>query len=308
MIGSDGKALIVQSDGTLLIDVHSADFDGARNDISPFSELEKSPEHIHTYRMTPLSLWNAASAGLMETEITDALRNHARYPVPENILYFIGDTISRFGKIRLLGTDTAERLFLEVMEEEVYAELSSHKRLAKLLMPVENGFIIQLYDRGTVKQELIRVGYPVRDEAPLAEGEFLDFGLRNTSTDGRLFAPRDYQQEAAKAFLGNGRPGTGFGTIVLPCGAGKTVVGMAVMDMLKTSTLILTTNVAAVHQWIDELLDKSGLSEDMIGEYTGDRKVIKPVTVGTYQILVWRPDKESEFPHFKIFVNESGVS
>jgi len=295
------RALIVQSDGTLLLDVHAEGFDAARSAISPFSELEKSPEHIHTYRMSPLSLWNAASAGLSASAIAAALADNSRYPVPENIVTDLRETIAKFGKLRLRATDDPYRLALEVSDPQARAEIAATRRIAKYLVPTEAGFLVSLTDRGTIKQELIRIGYPVKDEAPLEEGERIEIGFRECAGSGKPFNVRDYQREAAKAFLADGQPGTGFGALVLPCGAGKTVVGMTVMERLKTSTLILTTNVAAVHQWIDELLDKTTLSEADIGEYTGEAKVIRPVTVGTYQILVWRPDPEAEFPHFRLF-------
>jgi len=295
------KALIVQSDGTLLLDVHADGFDASRSAIAPFAELQKSPEHIHTYRMSPLSLWNAASAGLSASAIEAALADNSRYPVPENILTNVRETIAKFGKLRLTATEDPYRLALEVSDPQARAEIEATKRVAKYLVPTENGFLVSLTDRGTIKQELIRIGYPVKDEAPLEEGDRIEIAFRETAGSGRPFKVRDYQREAAKAFLADGQPGTGFGALVLPCGAGKTVVGMTVMERLKTSTLILTTNVAAVHQWIDELLDKTTLTEEEIGEYTGEAKLIRPVTVGTYQILVWRPDPEAEFPHFRLF-------
>jgi DNA excision repair protein ERCC-3 len=145
------------------------------------------------------------------------------------------------------------------------------------------------------------MGWPVQDEAPFVQGEFLDLGLKETCLSGRPFALRDYQMEAVRAVLGDGRPGTGYGVVVMPCGSGKTIVGMVIMSLLKTNTLILTTNVAAVHQWMDELLDKTGLRPEQIAEYTGDSKSVAPVTVATYQIITWRPDKDAEFPHFKLF-------
>ncbi len=295
------RPLVVQSDSTLLLDVHAAGFDAARASISAFAELEKSPEHFHTYRISPLSLWNAASAGLAAEEVIRRLREWSRFPVPENILFTIRDTISRFGKLILFPTDDSDRLFLSVEDAAIYAELSSQKRLSSLLVPNSRGFYLRLVDRGIVKLELTRLGYPVKDQAPLARGEPVEFTLRARTASGFLFAVRDYQREAASAFAGDGEAGSGFGTIVLPCGAGKTIVGMAIMDLLKTSTLILSTNVAAVHQWIDELLDKTTLTRDEIGEYTGDKKDLKPVTIGTYQILTWRPAKEGDFPHFRIF-------
>jgi DNA excision repair protein ERCC-3 len=299
------KALIIQSDHSLLLDVHSEDYPSARDSIAPFAELIKSPEHIHTYRISPLSLWNAASSGLSPEEIRNRLSLHARYPAPDNVLAYITETISKFGKIRLLETDDPLRLILKVEDPYIFAEIEASKRLSKILVPHEDGFSVSLYNRGVIKQELIRIGYPVKDEAPLEEGEHLDIGFRNETSLGNLFTIRDYQVEAAAAFNGDGNRGTGYGTIVLPCGAGKTIVGMKVMELLQTNTLIITTNVAAVHQWMDELVDKTSLSPDLIGEYTGDKKEIKPVTVSTYQILVWRRSVDEEYPHFMIFRERS---
>lgn len=302
MVTSEFKPLIVQGDSSLLLDVHNPDFEAARGDIAPFAELEKSPEHMHTYKITPLSLWNAASAGMAPKEIDDILDNYSRFPVPDNVKFTISDTISRYGKLRLNKTDDEMTLSLDIDDPIIYEELKAQKSLAKSLRPLGNNmFHLNLLDRGVVKQELIKLGYPVKDLAPLKDGDPYNFQFRDSTLSGSPFAPRDYQVEACSAFIGNNKPGTGFGTIVLPCGAGKTIVGMTVMEKLQTKTLILTTNVAAVHQWIDEIADKTDIPKEEIGEYTGDRKVIKPITVATYQILVWRKDRESDFPHFDLF-------
>jgi DNA excision repair protein ERCC-3 len=301
MVGYNLKPLIVQGDSTILLDVHNEAFETARTDINPFCELEKSPEHIHTYRISPLSLWNGASAGITGDEILATLEKHTRYPIPENVSYRIHDLISRFGKLRLEKTENPEILFLRIDDKMIHAEIANNKKFEKYLTVQGDGFLLEIYNRGTIKLELIKLGYPVEDLAPLKEGDPMDFSLRDKTQDGSPFVVRDYQIEAAETFVGNNRPGTGFGTIVLPCGSGKTIVGIKIIDLLKTNTLILTTNVAAVHQWIDELADKSNLNIDEIGEYTGDRKEIKPITIGTYQILVWRKDKQSEYKHFQLF-------
>jgi DNA excision repair protein ERCC-3 len=292
--------LIVQSDGSLLLDVHTSQFDSARSDIASFAELEKSPEHMHTYRISPLSLWNAASAGTSSDEVLEAIDRWTRFPVPGNVRENIIQTIARFGIVRMVFDD-ATHLLLLVDDPTVRIELENHKKLEKLLEHHEQGFRVRLVDRGVVKIELIKIGYPVKDEAPFISGDELRLDLRDCDETGAPFSVRDYQQEAARAFFGQDKPGFGHGTVVMPCGSGKTMVGMAVMRLYQTSTLILTTNVAAVHQWIDELASKTDLDRDQIGEYTGDRKEIKPVTVATYQILTWRPDKEAPFPHFTIF-------
>ena len=202
---------------------------------------------------------------------------------------------------------------METGSAKVAKEIEAQRAMMKYLTPVQDTresthdnipkflFRLAVTDRGTVKQELLKLGWPVKDEVPLRDGEPLEVSLKETASSGKALHIRKYQSEAAASLVGDKRPGTGFGTIVLPCGAGKTIVGMVIMDMLKTSTLILTTNISAVHQWVDELLDKTNLTRDQIGEYSGETKEIKPVTIATYQILTWRPEKEGPYPHFQIF-------
>jgi len=294
--------LIVQSDKTLLLDVHSQTAEAAREAIIPFAELEKSPEHIHTYRITPLSLWNAASAGFTPQDVTAALKKFSRYEIPPGIAENFSLLMSRYGKIKMSADKgDPEKLILQSDDKATLIEIGELKALKNFLTETENGFLLSLVDRGTVKRELIRIGWPVKDEAPLAEGEFLDINMRDECVSGRKFTPRDYQITAAHSVIGSGKPGTGYGVVVLPCGSGKTIVGMLIMSMLKTNTLILTTNVAAVHQWIEELLDKTHLTKDQIAEYSGDSKSVAPVTVATYQIVSWRPDRNGAFPHFRLF-------
>lgn len=304
MPNDPSNPLIIQGDRSILLDVHTPRAEEARNALIPFAELEKSPEHLHTYRITPLSLWNAASAGFTPASIAATLADLARFPVPPAVKTWIVETMDRFGRIRMLPSDDEAWLLLEADSAKIYRELAASRQMAKYLMPDgPEGFRFRLavLNRGTVKQELLRLGWPVKDEAPLRDGEPLTVKLRGFCASGGPLTIRDYQLTAARALVGDRGPGTGFGTIVLPCGSGKTVVGMEVMSLLQTSTLILTTNVAAVHQWINELLDKTELSADQIGEYTGDSKVIRPVTIATYQIVTWRPAKDGEFPHFKLF-------
>ena len=313
MPNDPSNPLIIQGDRSILLDAHAPRSAEARAALIPFAELEKSPEHLHAYRITPLSLWNAASAGFTPEGIAGTLDDLARFPVPPAVNKWIIETMGRFGKIRLVPAPSievadldpsAESLLLVAATSMIYRELAASKVMAKYLVPepgTDFSFRLALLNRGTVKQELLKLGWPVKDEAPLRDGDPLEISLRESCASGAPLVIRDYQKEAAAALVGDHGPGTGFGTIVLPCGAGKTVVGMAVMSLLKTNTLILTTNVAAVHQWIGELLDKTGLSPDDIGEYSGDSKEIKPVTVATYQILTWRASKDGNFPHFSIF-------
>jgi len=297
------KPLIVQSDRTLLLDVHCETAEEARQAVIPFAELEKSPEHIHTYRITPLSLWNAASAGLTPQDVLSTLEKFSRYEIPAGITEGFSIIMSRYGKIRMVQNedDKSGRLALIMDDEAIQTEIGSIKALEKFLEKAEKGFSLALIDRGTVKRELIRVGWPVQDEAPLSKGEDLEINMREHCLSGRPFTPRDYQITAARSVAGSGGPGSGYGVVVLPCGSGKTIVGMLIMSMLKTNTLILTTNVAAVHQWIEELLDKTDLTREQIAEYSGDTKSTAPVTVATYQIISWRPDKKGDFPHFRLF-------
>jgi DNA excision repair protein ERCC-3 len=304
-VQTQANPLIVQSDRTLLLDIHAERAEQARSAIIPFAELEKSPEHIHTYRITPLSLWNAASAGFTSASIVKILGEYSRYQIPSGIVESFSDTISRYGKIKMIampdGADKGYGLFLKIEDPAVSAEVAAIKSLEKYVIKTEKGFMLRLVDRGSVKRELIKQGWPVQDQAPLIKGDDLDITLRAESLSGRPFAPRDYQIEAARAVLGDGGPGSGYGVVALPCGSGKTIVGMVIMSLLKTNTLILTTNVAAVHQWIEELLDKTELNREQIAEYSGDSKSVAPVTIATYQIITWRPDRDADFPHFRLF-------
>ena len=328
--------LIVQGDRTLLLDVHAPLAEECRNALIPFAELEKSPEHLHTYKLSPLSLWNAASANFSAEDAVAVLQKYARYDVPQSIVTWIKEISSRFGKIKLTDapdvhfadeientavekTEDGKEIVKKIKEQYLYLvanslpvfkEIGANPSVKKYLtIPTKTtapdapdfSFILKLTDRGTIKQLLLQSGWPVKDEVPLCDGESLSVNLKNKTASGREFIIRDYQKKSAQALIGDKGPGTGFGTIVLPCGAGKTIVGMTIMDMLKTSTLIITTNISAVHQWIDELLDKTDLDKDQIAEYSGENKEIKPVTVATYQILTWRPNKDGPYPHFSLF-------
>lgn len=327
--------LIVQSDKTLLLDVHAPLAEECRNDLIPFAELEKSPEHLHTYRLTPLSLWNASSAGFGPEDAVAVLEKYARYDIPQSVVMWIKEIASRFGKIRLIPGPVnlvpvkedsdklieEKYLYLVAQSLPIYKELGALKEVKRIIwacdyVEPENStnnkielsddekqfcFCLRLTDRGTIKQLLLSAGWPVKDEVILTDGEPLDVSLRETTLSGKSLEIREYQKKSAAALIGDKGPGTGFGTIVLPCGAGKTIVGMTIMDLLKTSTLIITTNISAVHQWIGELLDKTNLTADQIAEYSGESKEIKQVTVATYQVLTWRPTKEGPYPHFSIF-------
>lgn len=318
--------LIVQTDRTLLLDVHAPLAEECRDALIPFAELIKSPEHLHTYQVTPLSLWNAASAGFSSDMAIETLKKYSRYDVPQSVESWVMDTAERFGKLRLVPGPVIEvengvkeeYLYLVSSSPFVFKEIEANAFSKKFLVPCEYEmpadsktdlsenekkfcFKLNLTDRGIIKQNLIKIGWPVKDDVPLVDGAPLEINLREETLSGKSFGVREYQQNAAASLVGDKGPGTGFGTIVLPCGAGKTIVGMQLMSILKTNTLIVTTNISAVHQWIDELMDKTNLTRDQIAEYTGESKSIKPVTVATYQILTWRPEKDGPYPHFSLF-------
>jgi DNA excision repair protein ERCC-3 len=295
------KPLIVQGDLTLLLEVNHPGYMAARDAIASFTELEKSPEYIHTYRITHLSLWNAASTGHSATEVLESLDLHSRFPVPNNVRREITQYMGRYGMVRLLKR--GDELVLEADDPLFLSEARSVKAAREWLLEAHpmGGIRVDARYRGHVKQALTLAGLPVEDLAGYSIGEPLAVRLRDTTRTGKPFAPRDYQIEAAEVFYAAGSEKGGAGTVVLPCGAGKTIVGITAMSLCQTRTLVLTTNVVAVRQWITEILDKTHLDPEQVGEYTGMNKEIRQVTVATYQILTWRADKESDFPHFSLF-------
>ncbi len=298
---SKTPCLIVQGDRSVLVEVAAPGFEEARNFLARFAELEKAPEHIHFFRISALSIWNAASAGMELEELLEGLAARSRFPLPPNLVSEIRDWYRRYGLLRL--EREGDLLLLRSQDEELLGELVGAESVSKYLRDGrEGGFLVEEGDRGNLKQALIQLGYPVLDLGGYREGARLpDFGFREEMAQGGRFSLRPYQREAAQLFYAGGAATGGSGVIVLPCGAGKTIVGMAVMDLLKTWTLILTTNTVAVRQWKRELLDKTSLGEEDIGEYTGERKEIRPVTIATYQILTYRKEKEGEFEHFHLF-------
>ena len=291
----EDRPLTVQSDRTMLLDVHSPSADKCRADIIAFSDLVKSPEHVHTYQISQLSLWNAISSGLTSGEILLRLRRWSRFEIDQRIEFFITDQAERYGDFILTELDD-EYLLLTVRRPVFAMQLKAEPSLTPLLEAEDkSSFKVKRMNRGVLKARMIKLGFPVDDRIPLKNGEPLTIRLRPT------FSPRNYQNDAVNALLGDGKNGTGYGTIVLPCGSGKTVAGILAMAALNTRTLILCPNVTAVHQWIRELLDKTYLTENEIGEYSGEKKDMKPVTVCTYQIVTWRPDTDSDYPRFSLF-------
>jgi DNA excision repair protein ERCC-3 len=300
--------LIVQGDKSVLVEVDNPRYAEARDALAPFAELEKSPEHIHTYRLTPLSMWNAAAAGMTAAAMIDVLTRFSKFPVPSNLAPDISELVSRYGRVKLqrdpghAGPGPAP-LRLVCQDTPLLEELARQpkvrdylgKRLDRQSFEVDPAF------RGVLKQALIGVGYPAEDLAGYTEGAALPIHLRKLARSGLPFQVRDYQRDAADVFYAGGDARGGSGVIVLPCGAGKTIVGIAAMALMQKSTLVLTTGITAVKQWRREILDKTDLPDNQVAEYTGEIKEIAPITLATYQILTHRNEKTEEFPHFQIF-------
>lgn len=296
--------LIVQSDRTVLLETANEQFEAARDALSVFAEIVKSPEHIHTYRVTPLSLWNAAALGYSPSQVKEELEAYSKYMIPDNLLVDIDDFMSRYGRIKLVAE--GEEMFLISEDQMLLEEVVRHKKVEPFIDGALSAGRVRIdkEQRGFVKHGLIQVGYPVEDLAGYVAGDPLEVALREVTQEGRAFALRDYQREAVDAFWAGGTERGGSGAIVLPCGAGKTVVALGAMDVVKEHTLILTTNVTALRQWRDEILDKTDIDPELVGEYSGATKEIKPVTITTYQILTYRKSKDAAFKHFGLF-NES---
>jgi DNA excision repair protein ERCC-3 len=282
--------LIVQSDKTLLLEVDHPDAQACRMAIAPFAELERSPEHVHTYRLTPLGLWNSRAAGHDAESVVDALIKFSRYPVPHALLVDVAETMDRYGRLQLLN-DPVHGLVLRGLDKIVLIEVAKSKKLAGMLGSRIDDETIAVHgsERGRLKQALLKLGWPAEDLAGYVDGEAHDIAL---AEDG--WTLRSYQQEAVDGFWAGGS-----GVVVLPCGAGKTLVGAAAMATAKATTLILVTNTVAGRQWKRELLARTTLTEEEIGEYSGERKEIRPVTIATYQVLTSR--RGGAFTHLDLF-------
>nr|CTQ94611.1 DNA repair helicase [Kibdelosporangium sp. MJ126-NF4] len=286
---TDGP-LIVQSDKTLLLEVDHPQSGEARMAIAPFAELERAPEHVHTYRVTPLALWNARAAGHDAEQVVDALTRFSRYPVPQPLLIDVVDTMGRFGRLQLLHSP-AHGLVMNANDRAVLEEVLRHKKVSPMLGARidDDTVIVHPSERGRLKQVLLKVGWPAEDLAGYVDGEAHAIALEE---DG--WQLRDYQRMAAQTFWAGGS-----GVVVLPCGAGKTLVGAAAMAEAQATTLILVTNTVAGRQWKRELIARTSLTEEEIGEYSGERKEIRPVTIATYQVITRKT--RGEYRHLELF-------
>lgn len=299
--------LIVQSDYSVLADVYAPDYPAARALLSRFAELERAPEHMHFYRITPLSLWNAAAAGMSVEAVLDTLSRYNRFPLPSTLVVDIIERFQRYGLLCLLTN--GDELLLHSEDAALLDRVCADPKVQPFLGERRGEVVVvKAGARGDLKQVLTELGYPPDDQAGYVAGETLAVTLCATLPDGRPFGLRDYQQEAVQAFYAGGSVQGGSGVVVLPCGAGKTVVGMGLIAAMQTSTLILCPNTVALRQWISEIISKTSLTAAEVGEYSSERKEIKPVTVATYQILTYRPQKVDiatgevgHFPHMGLF-------
>jgi DNA excision repair protein ERCC-3 len=284
--------LIVQSDRTLLLETDHADAAACRMAIAPFAELERAPEHVHTYRITPLALWNAVAAGHDAEECVDVLLRYSRYDIPQALLLDIVDTVGRYGRL-VIENDPIFGFVLRSTDDAVLAEVKRNKVVGPMLGDSVGPGLVQIQgaDRGRIKQALIKVGWPADDQAGYVDGTAFAISLDHSKSD---FVLRAYQQEAVETFVA-----AGSGVVVLPCGAGKTLVGMATMAQVGATTLILVTNTVSARQWKDELLRRTTLTEDDIGEYSGEKKQIRPVTIATYQVMISKT--KGEYRHLNLF-------
>ncbi|MFD0557425.1 DNA repair helicase XPB [Stackebrandtia endophytica] len=285
-----GGPLIVQSDKTLLLETDHPQAGQCRVAIAPFAELERAPEHIHTYRLTPLGLWNARAAGHDAEAVVDALLTYARFPVPHALLLDLTETMDRYGRLQLMK-HPVHGLVLHGLDKAVLTEVTRSRKLAGMFGAAidDDTVVVHASERGRLKQALLKLGWPAEDHAGYVDGESHPIKL---AEDG--WQLRTYQKDAVDAFWAGGS-----GVIVLPCGAGKTLVGAAAMAQASTTTLILVTNSVSVHQWRRELVERTSLTEDEIGEYSGERKEIRPVTIATYQVMTAR--SKGEFRHLDLF-------
>jgi DNA excision repair protein ERCC-3 len=296
--------IIVQGNSTILLEVNNPLFTEARNAVSEFAHLDKSPEYIHTYSITPLSLWNAAALGATAEAVIGKLDRFSKYPLPSNVVEDIRELMGRFGAIVLENAPgPAGGLVLRSDDPALLANLSRHPRLRPLLGANldDRRTEVPAAHRGVIKQALIGMGYPAYDKAGYVDGTPYAFALRKKTGAGDDFTIREYQRQAAEAFIGSVESPGGSGVVVLPCGAGKTVVGIYAMGLLQRTALILVTNVTAARQWKRELLDKTDIPAGDIGEYSGETKEIRPVTIATYQIMTYRRKKTDPFVHYPLF-------
>ncbi|MGD9678567.1 MAG: DNA repair helicase XPB [Vulcanibacillus sp.] len=295
------KPLIIQNDGSLLLEVLNPQFETARNKIILFAVLEKSPNYIHTYKINSMSLWNAAANNISAEYIKEILEKYSKFRVPSNISKKITDSINRYNLLSLEKLD--DKLIFKSKDSKIIKEFINYSCLKPYIKERldDNSLIIFERFRGVFKQEIMKLGYPIKDIAGYKKGESLNISLLPNTKSGKILELRDYQKDAISSFYEEGSDLGGNGVLVLPCGSGKTIIGLGIICKIKNETLILTSSTTAVRQWISEILDKTTLTEEIVGEYTGTLKEVKPITVATYQILTHKASKDSKFLNMELF-------
>ena len=300
--------LIVQGDGSILLETNHPKYEETREFLALFAELEASPDQLHKYSITPVSLWNAASSGNKAAAIIEQLRGYSKFDVPQEVQNQINETITRYGLVKITPhpTEPYAKFRLKFANSYINRIFEKNHRLREYMLEDENkNWAIAGGHRGVFKQRALNEGWPVEDIGGFLDGDQMTIDLRERMLKNqKAFAPRSYQWEAVNTWYQEGHPSGGCGVVVLACGAGKTIVGLTAMSLVKRKTLILATNQASVNQWIAEILDKTTISPDDIGGYTGETKEIRPVTVATYQIITYRRSKDADFEHLHLFDDE----
>ncbi|MFB9074001.1 DNA repair helicase XPB [Citricoccus parietis] len=291
----------------MLLEVDHSQATEARHALASFAELERAPEHVHTYRITNLGLWNARAAGVDAERVLDVLLTYSRYPVPHALLLDIDDTMSRYGRLRL-ENDPVHGLVMRTDDYPVLEEVLHAKKTAEMFGPRINGetVVVHTASRGQLKQQLLKLGWPAEDLAGYVDGTPYPIGLTEVPDTGEApdagpagaqpaepWRLRPYQRLAVENFWAGGS-----GVVVLPCGAGKTLVGAGAMATANATTLILVTNTVSARQWKAELLKRTTLTEAEIGEYSGSVKEVRPVTIATYQVLTLK--RGGLYPHLEL--------
>ncbi len=297
--------LIIQSDYTFLLEVEHDQYADCRDFLVLFTELVKSPEFIHTYKVTPLSLWNAAALHITLEHIMGGLERFSKYTIPGNVLLVIKEWYEQYGKLVLEKVDE-NLLRLSIEDAMIFERIAQDDSLKSFWKGREkNALFLEIHDRGNIKHALIKVGYPIHDLCGYLKGEHFDIALRDIDLQGKVFSLRAYQKEAIESFYQSGTTGGGNGIIVLPCGSGKTIIGLGTIAAISNCTLIITTNNVSVHQWRNELIQKTMVNPEDVGEFTGAIKEIKPITITTYQMLTYRKSASSPMENLTIFTKRN---
>lgn len=266
------RCLLFRNDHSVLITVESPGFDAAREGLRRFAELRQAAGAYHVYQITDIALWSAAASGMTAGEMIDLLRRFGQHAPPPALVAHLQQVAGRYGYLRLTGAADALRLVSD--DRVLLARLANDLKLA--LEP--DGIAVPPEQRGAIKARLAEIGYPVIDEAALSLSPQVDIELKS---DIRL---RPYQDDAVHRFVQGGLTG---GVILLPCGSGKTVIGVAAAAELRARTLVITPSRTIGDQWQQHFRRLTSIDPDSVSIF---RKGVAPtqVTIATYQALTVR--------------------